>query len=128
MVDAGIKQIRINKTEFPLVQISTTYNESLDRQEVEALHYDFRYRVVSEDKNRFSHWSEIVRYPMPDVTTPFPYSAYTRCSITKSVNPEVVTAVWSFPGDTENPSDYEKIFLGSFGISDFDGFVGRPNF
>ena len=78
MVDAGIKQIRINKTEFPLVQISTTYNESLDRQEVEALHYDFRYRVVSEDKNRFSHWSEIVRYPMPDVTTPFPFTETNR--------------------------------------------------
>lgn len=110
MVDAGIKQIRINKTEFPLVQFTTTYNQSLDRDEVEFLHYDFRYRVVSEDKNRFSHWSEIVRYQMPDVTTPFPFTDTNRFSISKAGNPEVITAVWSFPGDTENPSDYVKFF------------------
>lgn len=110
MVDAGIKQIRINKTEFPLVQFTTTYSQSLDRDEVEFLHYDFRYRVVSEDKNRFSHWSEIVRYQMPDVTTPFPFTDTNRFSISKAGNPEVITAVWSFPGDSENPSDYVKFF------------------
>jgi len=110
MVDAGIKQIRINKAEFPLVQLTTTYNQSLDRDEVEALHYDFRYRVVSEDRNRFSHWSEIVRYPMPDVTAPFPFTEDTRITASKSGNPETVNAVWSFPGDEENPSDYVKFF------------------
>jgi hypothetical protein len=110
MVDAGIKQIRINKVEFPLVQLTTIYNQSLDRDEVEALHYDFRYRVVSEDRNRFSHWSEIVRYPMPDVTTPFPFTDANRFSISKAGNPEVINAVWSFPGDAENPSDYVKFF------------------
>jgi hypothetical protein len=110
MVDAGIKQIKINKTEFPLVQLTTTYNESLSRDEVQGLHYDFRYRVVSQDKNRFSHWSEIIRYPMPDVTTPFPYTGSPRFSITKAGNPEVITAVWSFPGDSESPSDYVKFF------------------
>lgn len=110
MVDAGIKKIKIPKTEFPYVQFSTTFNQSLNREEISSLHYDFRYRVVSEDKNRFSHWSEIVRYPMPDVTTPFPYSTLNRFSITKAGNPEVITAVWSFPGDSENPTAYEKFF------------------
>jgi hypothetical protein len=110
MVDVGIKQIRIPKSEFPLVQLSTTLNQSLNREEVTSLHYDFRYRVVSEDKNRFSHWSEIVRYPMPDVTTPFPFTDTNRFSISKAGNPEVITAVWSFPGDSENPSDYVKFF------------------
>jgi hypothetical protein len=110
MVDAGIKQIRIKKSEFPLVQFTTTYNDSLSREEVQSLHYDFRYRVVSEDKNRFSHWSEIIRYPMPDVTTPFPFTATNRFSISKAGNPEVISAVWSFPGDSENPTDYVKFF------------------
>jgi hypothetical protein len=110
MVDAGIKQIRIKKSEFPLVQFTTTYNNSLSREEVQSLHYDFRYRVVSEDKNRFSHWSEIIRYPMPDVTTPFPFTATNRFSISKAGNPEVISAVWSFPGDSENPTDYVKFF------------------
>jgi hypothetical protein len=110
MVDVGIKQVRIPKSEFPFVQLTTTLNESLNREEVTALHYDFRYRVVSEDKNRFSHWSEIVRYPMPDVTTPFPFTGTNRFSISKAGNPEVISAVWSFPGDSENPSDYVKFF------------------
>ena len=110
MVDVGIKQIRINRAEFPLVQFTTVYNESLEREEVDTLHYDFRYRVVSEDKNRFSHWSEIVRYLMPNVTTPFPFTDTARFSISKAGNPEVITAVWSFPGDAENPTDYVKFF------------------
>lgn len=110
MVDAGIKKIRINKSELPLVQITTSYNELLNREEVAGSHYDFRYRVVSEDRNRFSHWSEIARYDMPDVTTPFPYTDTARFSISKAGNPEVITAVWSFPGDTENPTDYVKFF------------------
>jgi hypothetical protein len=101
MVDAGIKQIRISKSEFPLVQITTTTNELLEREEVEGLHYDFRYRIVSEDKNRFSHWSEIIRYPMPNITTPFPYTASNRFSISKPTGTDVITAVWSFPSDPE---------------------------
>jgi hypothetical protein len=110
MVDVGIKQVRIPKSEFPFVQLTTTLNESLNREEVAALHYDFRYRVVSEDKNRFSHWSEIVRYPMPDVTTPFPFTDTNRFSISKPTGTDVINAVWSFPGDSENPSDYVKFF------------------
>jgi hypothetical protein len=110
MVDVGIKQVRISKFEFPSVQITTIYNDALERDEVQGLHYDFRYRVVSEDRNRFSHWSEIVRYPMPEVTTPFPFTDTNRFSISKAGNPEVITAVWSFPGDVENPTDYVKFF------------------
>jgi hypothetical protein len=110
MADEGIKKVVIKNEDLPPVQITTTYNDVLERLEVEGLHYDFRYRIISEDKNKFSHWSQIIRYPMPDVTTPFPYTSATRFSITKSGNPEIITATWSFPGDSENPSDYEKIF------------------
>jgi hypothetical protein len=49
MVDAGIKKVTIKKQEFPaLVKLAEdTYGHFL------------RYRVVSEDKNRFSHWSKM---------------------------------------------------------------------
>jgi hypothetical protein len=99
MVDVGIKQIKINKTEFPLVQLTTETNPLLDREEVSGLHYDFRYRIVSEDRNRFSHWSEIIRYAMPNVTTPFPYTIAARISVSKTG--DVVNIVWSFPNDSE---------------------------
>jgi hypothetical protein len=99
MVDVGIKQIKINKTEFPIVQLTTVTNDLLDREEVSGLHYDFRYRIVSEDRNRFSHWSEIIRYEMPNVTTPFPYTTTNRISVSKTG--DVVNIVWSFPNDSE---------------------------
>lgn len=110
MADAGIKKVLISKAEFPLVQYTKTYNHTLSRYEIDKLYYDFRYRIVSEDKNRYSHWSPGVRYVMPDVTTPFPYTASSRFSITKAGNPEVITAVWSFLSETDNPSDYEKFY------------------
>jgi hypothetical protein len=110
MADEGIKKVIIKNEDLPPVQITTTFNDNLNREEVASSHYDFRYRIISEDKNRFSHWSQIIRYPMPDVTAPFPYTGAPRFVISKSGNPEVINAVWSFPGDVENPSDYVKIF------------------
>jgi hypothetical protein len=100
VVDAGIKQIKINKSEFPLLQFDTEYNALLNREEVKDLHYDFRYRIISEDKNRFSHWSEIIRYQMPNITTPFPYTASNRFSISVLGNtPKTINATWSFPSN-----------------------------
>ena len=110
MADSGIKQVVIENSELPAIQLTTAYNESTERDEIGILYYDFRYRVVSEDKNRYSHWSPIIRYPMPELTSPFPYTAANRFSISKSGNPEVINAVWSFPGEAENPSDLEKIY------------------
>jgi hypothetical protein len=49
MVDAGIKKVTIKNQELPaLVKLTDdTYGHFL------------RYRIVSEDKNRFSHWSKM---------------------------------------------------------------------
>jgi hypothetical protein len=49
MADVGIKKVTIKKQEFPpLVKLAeNTYGHFL------------RYRIVSEDKNRFSHWSKM---------------------------------------------------------------------
>ena len=47
MADANIKKTRILKSSLPPVDFDT-------------LKYNTRYRVISEDKNRTSHWSPIV--------------------------------------------------------------------
>lgn len=46
MVDSGIKKIRIKQEDLPAIK-------------VDAEGYVLRYRVLSEDKNRTSHWSPI---------------------------------------------------------------------
>jgi hypothetical protein len=101
MVDAGIKKVKIPFEEFPLVQFTTALNPETEREEIDFLYYDFRYRVISEDKNRFSHWSSIQRNIQPDITDPFPYTnaESNRFSVTKSG--DIITAIWSFPGDSE---------------------------
>ena len=97
MVDPGIKKVVVPSSEFPLVQFTTLFNSVTEREEIDYLFYDFRYRIVSEDKNRFSHWSSIERNIQPDVTTPFPYTADERIRVSSGGNPVVVTAVWTKP-------------------------------
>ena len=46
MADAGIKQIRIPKNELPPVDLNNSYI--------------LRYRIISEDKNRVSHYSPMI--------------------------------------------------------------------
>jgi hypothetical protein len=87
------------------IQVYSTYdtvnNIFIVRDYADELYYDFRYRVISEDKNRFSHWSSIQRNIQPDITDPFPYTnaESSRFSVTKSG--DIITAIWSFPGDSE---------------------------
>lgn len=50
MADTGIKKIKINKNALP-APIGDNSN----------LYYDLRYRLLSEDKNRASHWSNLER-------------------------------------------------------------------
>jgi hypothetical protein len=53
--DKGIKQTRILKSELPPVSSNNTYT--------------VRYRVISEDKNRTSHYSEFKNVANPTITT-----------------------------------------------------------
>ena len=124
MVDAGIKKVIIKNDELPPVQFTTVYNNSLLRDEVENLYYDFRYRVISEDRNRYSYWAPIIRYIMPDITTPFPYTATNRFSVSKPSGTDVINAVWSFPGEGDSPSDFERIYAKT---TDFDVWVRWNN-
>jgi hypothetical protein len=111
VADEVIKKVRIASAELPFIQFTTAINESLSRPEIDELYYDFRYRIVSEDKNRNSAWSPIERIVMPDVTTPFPYTSDQRILISENgASPKVITAIWTKPLAADNPSEYESIF------------------
>jgi hypothetical protein len=104
-----IKKITVKKESLPSFQFTKIYNNVTSRFEINELYYKFRYRILSEDKNRVSFWSPIEKVQLEPLKSPFPYLAENRISITKTGNPELILCVWSHPGDSENPSEYEKI-------------------
>jgi hypothetical protein len=53
MADTGIKKVIVGKQDFP----------PLAKLAEDVYGYLLRYRVISEDRNRFSHWSETVSIP-----------------------------------------------------------------
>jgi hypothetical protein len=60
MADEGIKKVIVSKEEFP----------GLAKLEENSYGHLLRYRIVSEDKNRFSHWSKIT--PLTVFSSEFP--------------------------------------------------------
>ena len=119
MADEVIKKVKIPSAELPFIQFTTTYNATAERNEIDELYYDFRYRIISEDKNRTSSWSPIERIVMPDVgsgrdpVTDLPYFPYTsdqKVNISESGTPKIITAIWTKPLAADNPSEFENIF------------------
>ena len=114
-----IKKVRVPRFELPLLQFTTLTAGSPPRAEINELYYDFRYRIISEDRNRTSAWSPIERIVMPDVGAKinpitglpyFPYTSNQRVSISKAGNPEIITAIWTKPSASETTSEHEDIF------------------
>jgi hypothetical protein len=101
VADEVVKKVKIPSSELSLLQFTTLIVGSPAREEIKDLYYDFRYRVISEDKNRTSAWSPIERIIIPNLKTPFPYADSARLGISKSGEPAVVTAIWSLPTDAE---------------------------
>ena len=91
MVDAGIKKVIIRKASLP----------ALDHDKVG---YVFRYRIVSEDKNRTSQWSPI-NLVLDD--------SITAVSGAVQVSTSVISAVW---GDELNRPKYD-VFVGVDGAT-----------
>ena len=119
MATEVIKKVKIASAELPLIQFTTTNNQALNRIEIDELYYDFRYRIISEDKNRTSAWSPIERIVMPDTgsgidpATELPYFPYTsdqKINISESGTPKIITAIWTKPLAADNPSEFENIF------------------
>ena len=75
MSDSQMKKVVIKKEDLP------AFNGTTQKHSV-------RYRVVSEDKNRSSHWS-----PYYSISNPSPEQL--ECSVT--VNANVVNMVWKQP-------------------------------
>jgi hypothetical protein len=73
MVDAGIKKTRIKKADLPSINID---------QEG----YTLRYRIISEDKNRVSHWSS--------VETIKPDYNFVSGNINFASSGNIITSVW----------------------------------
>lgn len=79
--DAGIKNAKVLKEDIPGVS-STNPN---------ALGYFVRYRIVSDDKNRSSHWSPYHFLLTGELQT-------VPCSVTTSgTSPKVINMVWQHP-------------------------------
>jgi hypothetical protein len=82
MVDAGIKKTRIKREDLPLINTDTEG-------------YILRYRILSEDKNRTSHWSPFYNTDAVSVD-----GASGALSITQTI----IMAVW---GDENNHPSYD---------------------
>jgi hypothetical protein len=93
MADSNIKKLRVLKSSLPPVDHDTQK-------------YNIRYRVISEDRNRVSHWSPI--YNSDSVTV-------VGTSGALSITQEIITAVW---GDENLHPSYD-IFV---------SFDGNPFF
>lgn len=99
MADQGIKKAIIKKEDLP------AFNGELQN-------YLVRYRVVSEDKNRASHWSqyyevdvipEIDRDRVVDgVLTPEPWISH---SLVLSENKQIINVVWTPPANLKSDFD-----------------------
>lgn len=89
--DRNIKQAKILKNNLPGALGA-----------VKGLVYSVRYRIVSDDRNRSSHWSDIknlVSSPVVELTASF-------YSLTHSNSTHIISLVWK-PDKTHNFSQYD---------------------
>jgi len=82
MADPNIKKITVKRSSLPPV-------------DYDSQKYNIRYRVISEDKNRSSHWSSIYNSIGSDIVI-------TSGAISKTQ--QIITAVW---GDQNSSSTYD---------------------
>ena len=117
--DKNIKQVKILKNNLPGALGSDS-----------GLIYNIRYRVVSDDKNRTSHWSDVKNLTIGSVVE-LTSSSY---SLTHSNSTHIITLVWK-PDATHNFSQYD-IFI-AFDIAgatptnsefEYAGSVSSPSF
>lgn len=87
MADEIIKKARISRENLPPI------NAEQDA-------YVLRYRVISEDKNRYSHWSPII--------TIDPGYVYTTNSITHVNSGSITTVVWDQASITKDSAVISK--------------------
>ena len=87
MADSGIKQIRISQDSLPAIN-----------SELEG--YSLRYRVISDDKNRSSHWSPHIKI-VPGYT-------YVSGNIEFNKSGSIATQVWDSVTILKDSSEIRK--------------------
>jgi uncharacterized protein (DUF2141 family) len=92
MADANIKKLRILKSSLPPIDHDTEK-------------YNIRYRVISEDRNRASHWSPIYNSDGVDLVV-------TSGAVSRTGN--VITAVWGDQNDFPEYDVFVKFDSGDF--------------
>ena len=119
MADANIKKVTVLNNQLPLISVDS-----------DGLFYDIRYRIVSEDKNRLSHWAPIKRIDMPPTTdADLPYTTAPRVTV-YSINIDsggkAINTSWTFPQTAGefNPDPYKAELERRFKqVTFFDVFV-----
>ena len=112
----SFKKVVIPLAELPPIRPTTVYSTELMAEEIDKLYYDFRYRIVSEDKARTSAWSPIERITMLETgsgknsqgVSYFPYTTDERIQVSSSGT--LVSVVWNKP---TIQSQFESIFNAS---------------
>jgi hypothetical protein len=110
--DKNIKKVVIPKSKLPSIVISPSLSaSSIARGENFA--YNIRYRIISEDKNRYSHWSRIhnVNGSVQIPISPLPYSYVKETATTSTGTTTAIRINWTIPT--------------TLGTNTFDIFVKR---
>lgn len=97
MADAGIKKVIITKSSLPPI--------SGDNQG-----YVLRYRIVSEDKNRYSHWSPQYKVSIDPVTT-------VNHALVVNQSTNTITLIWDPVENISNFDVYTSIDDGAWTYS-----------
>jgi len=92
MVDSNIKKTRILKSSLPPIDHDTEK-------------YNIRYRIISEDRNRTSHWSPIYNSDGVDLVV-------TSGAVSRAGN--VITVVWGDQNDFPEYDVFVKFDSGDF--------------
>lgn len=120
MADSGIKQIRIKKGDLP----NPIGSDS-------SIYYNLRYRIVSDDKNRTSHWSNInqINYIATNNETGFDPNDIENTNIPHNIlvntGLHTISLSWTMPSLLiTNPTDEQKIIqTQQASITEFDIYV-----
>jgi len=104
MVDAGIKKVTIPRVELPAINANSNS-------------YNIRYRIVSEDRNRFSAWSTIIQV----AASPISLLTY---SVAVNNPDQIITAVWN-PNPNLGLTNYD-VFIRWIGNNNPDTLTNYP--
>ena len=104
MADPGIKKVTIPRVELPAVNATSSS-------------YNIRYRIVSEDRNRFSEWSPIVQLAAPAISL-------LTYSVSVNNTDLIITAVWN-PNPSLALTSYD-VFVRWIGDNNTDTLTNYP--